>query len=690
MSIKFAASPEAEQEAVQAKSTRPTRAATAAKTAAAAKAPAAVKASAAARRAPTSIPKDSSTSKNPRRGRPPHAVAADPLVPPEDAQPTPVAAAAKKTKKGQAANKNSKPAASTPASPAQPSQKVRMMELADGVWAVMEEDDAKAMAERSAQAIRRLSDIGEASKESEGEEEFDLDVSSASDDNEDEIPATTAGIGSTSELSEIHLLRARIAQLEEIERSKGKKEKKSASNPKNKGSKNTAAAFASGLRPNYHSATSRATSQATSESRADSPDAIGGLNDSDLEDTPPTSQTPGLNEQVPTQKQLAMMARGLPRNPKRANKDVAVVAQAPGPITQQRAPTIPPRFTTPVSSLPPSRQQTPHQTTGAHQPHRPASLRRHETFVATEPVAVRAAQAVEQPSDKQRSGRKPKTDRKNANSTRTTDLPAFVYVDSKWKDVFLPTLYHAFFLSSETFLAFKSSSRKFIATVQEIIDLVFPDEGYTISGVGDLFVLVAYNRINGIRSSIAQDALGVIEKHLRDNFAGKQGEGYEWLLWACSVDYGPLFFDTPAPFQPGVSKEDPRYVFPSGRLKSPFLILVVRTALNRVNGTLKDRSLIPIGLFSIAMGALERAAWSLTPDGSVNSPVLTNFCHTVWGGAIAGYCSGFAKMSEEKCAGILALCQEIPQSVTTPTPGSTEVHIAQRMDIFSLPESPSK
>jgi hypothetical protein len=94
-----------------------------------------VKASAVAQPAQTGISEKSSTSKNPCHGHPPCSAAADPPVPPKDSQPTLAAAPAKKTKKGQAANKN-----------------------ADGVWAAMEEDNARAMAERSAQAVRHVSD----------------------------------------------------------------------------------------------------------------------------------------------------------------------------------------------------------------------------------------------------------------------------------------------------------------------------------------------------------------------------------------------------------------------------------------------------------------------------------------------------------------------------------------------------
>lgn len=80
--------------------------------------------------------------------------------------------------------------------------------------------------------------------------------------------------------------------------------------------------------------------------------------------------------------------------------------------------------------------------------------------------------------------------RLSANAVRANDLPSFVDLDNTWKEVYLPTLYHTFYLSAETFSAFKVSSREFIKTVQDVIDLVYPYEDYTVSGVGDPIVLM--------------------------------------------------------------------------------------------------------------------------------------------------------------------------------------------------------
>ncbi|RXW16151.1 hypothetical protein EST38_g9703 [Candolleomyces aberdarensis] len=278
--------------------------------------------------------------------------------------------------------------------------------------------------------------------------------------------------------------------------------------------------------------------------------------------------------------------------------------------------------------------------------------------------------------------------RLSANAVRANDLPSFVDVDNRWKEVYLPTLYHTFYLSAETFSAFKSSSSAFIKTIQAIVDLVYPYKDYTVTGVGDPIVLMSYNRINGARSSIASDAMREIQEYIRKTYAGKPSEAYEWLCWARCLEYGPLFFENPTPLHLIGDPEDPDFVYPSGRLRSPFLLSVVRNALDGIDGTMKDRSLVPGGLFAMAMGALERAARAIKPDASCDTAVLANFCQVKWGEAIAGYYEGFSNVSSAKWAIILSLCQDIPQN-TGATINHQEVHIIQRVNIFNF-KSPTK
>ncbi|RXW24347.1 hypothetical protein EST38_g1547 [Candolleomyces aberdarensis] len=463
-------------------------------------------------------------------------------------------------------------------------------------------------------------------------------------------------------MSELQLLRARIAQLEEKERLNAKKQKKAATSSKKKGSKDAAIHLASGLRPSYSTpkAARSPTPRAPSTVRTESPNQIGGFDDDDIEDSRPI---PSIFFQqaaaLPTQSQLATMTKGLPRNLKRANEGVVIAAQNPvqhaqGPVVQH-APVIP-------SRLPPSQRRTPTpQPSQEHQQSRPGSrrqtptphrqprapaLQRHETFITTDPVAVKPTVLVVEPGTQKRSRRK-QAPSLSANLVRSNDLPPFVDVDNRWKEVYLPTLYHTLYLSSETFLSFKSSSSEFHETVQDLIDLVYPEEEYKVSSAKDPIVLMSYNRINGARSSIAAEAMAVLQKYLRDHYNGRPGEAYEWLLWANSLETGPLFFANPAPFRQAAIKGDPDFV-------------------------------------------LERAVACLKPNTTTDASVLTNFCHAKWGGAIADYCHGFSTISPEKWTEILSLCQDGPQTQGFGAATvSQEARVAQRTNIFSF-DSPSK
>jgi hypothetical protein len=52
------------------------------------------------------------------------------------------------------------------------------------------------------------------------------------------------------------------------------------------------------------------------------------------------------------------------------------------------------------------------------------------------------------------------------------------WVHPKWTTIFLPTLSHALFISKRPFQAFKPSSPIFVATVQQILRLVYSHEIY--------------------------------------------------------------------------------------------------------------------------------------------------------------------------------------------------------------------
>lgn len=88
----------------------------------------------------------------------------------------------------------------------------------------------------------------------------------------------------------------------------------------------------------------------------------------------------------------------------------------------------------------------------------------------------------------------------NGNTVRVSDLPEFTEVDSKWRKVFIPSLYNAFFCSSAPFKEFVVGSTRFIRIVQEVVDCVYPEVKYTVKRDDAIHLIVS--RVLPLRDSI--------------------------------------------------------------------------------------------------------------------------------------------------------------------------------------------
>jgi len=53
--------------------------------------------------------------------------------------------------------------------------------------------------------------------------------------------------------------------------------------------------------------------------------------------------------------------------------------------------------------------------------------------------------------------------------------------DARWKEVFIPTITHALYVSREPFLHWASESPQFLVTVQRVFDVSFPNVQYVLS-----------------------------------------------------------------------------------------------------------------------------------------------------------------------------------------------------------------
>ncbi|KAJ2929616.1 hypothetical protein H1R20_g7477, partial [Candolleomyces eurysporus] len=644
------------------------------------------------------------------RGRPPK-VTVTPELLPESPE---LKSAAPAVSKAPGAKKTGKQASKTPAGPSpqlplpqmSPKkianlQKERQSELADEIWSTIKAKDAREMAKRSSRTVRHLANIQEAD-ESAGEEVFNVtDVSGGS--SEDEAPkappvaAPPARIPASADAaSEIAALKAKIEELEALSRMK---EKKPAS--AQKGTRKPPSSFASGLHPLYFQQANKDVT-GTDTQRSISPFEMGGLDDDDIADTCPTSSiATGANAPAKIQQEsLARQystAKGLTRDTARKNDNVLVALHDQPAQRQAQNAAVPPRL---GCGQPLRHHETfidltaPASTHATASTHAPASTNTNPPS-KTKPNSRKSKKALKQ--DSSENSERNSAGRLTANGVRTADLPNFLEARNKWKAVFLPSLYHTLFLSLETFDAFRSSSPEFHETVQELIDLIYPESRYVLAEAGDPVVLTAYNRISIIRSQIASHAATVIQNHLRETFrlqdkhvAPNYRGAHSWLLWARQLASGPLFFEVPTPLECRVPSDDPAFIFPHGRMRSPFLLGVVTNALSHADGSIKDRSLFPFGLFSISMAALERAACSIKEDATIDSKLMTTFCKVKWGEAIRNYCNLCCAFDPDTLASILNLCQNIDDAgCVIPAEGQDDVRIVQRANIFSFP-SPTK
>jgi hypothetical protein len=63
---------------------------------------------------------------------------------------------------------------------------------------------------------------------------------------------------------------------------------------------------------------------------------------------------------------------------------------------------------------------------------------------------------------------------------------------AKWRNEFLPTLYHALYVSESPFKHFRKESDEFLKTLQDVFDIVYPDISYKLSVRDALVTLVPF------------------------------------------------------------------------------------------------------------------------------------------------------------------------------------------------------
>ena len=62
--------------------------------------------------------------------------------------------------------------------------------------------------------------------------------------------------------------------------------------------------------------------------------------------------------------------------------------------------------------------------------------------------------------------------------------------EAAWKKIFLPSLYHALFISEKPFLNFQLDSPKFLKIVQDVFDLAYPNDTVALGATDGIVKLV--------------------------------------------------------------------------------------------------------------------------------------------------------------------------------------------------------
>ncbi|KAH6871864.1 hypothetical protein BKA70DRAFT_1354385 [Coprinopsis sp. MPI-PUGE-AT-0042] len=281
----------------------------------------------------------------------------------------------------------------------------------------------------------------------------------------------------------------------------------------------------------------------------------------------------------------------------------------------------------------------------------------------------------------------PKAERKLlASNVRVPDLPPFGNIDHKWNRIYLPSLYLAFYTSSDLFKGYALASCLLTDTVQDMVNTVYPNVSYPVKAENEAFCLLSYNRIIERRGAIAQQALDNLSSHLKSFRIADDAQ--DFLLWARRLD-GPLYFANPTPAFCKAVRGDAGYIAPSGRLRSPFVIALVRDALNFSANAVRSTSATsayPVGLFALVMTSLERAATLLDADGNI-SQKIKKFSEENYGAKVKTYLSSMDSFTSEQWDEILEE-YDVPNDIIE-SMGDLSIADDDRLNIFDF-ESPKK
>ncbi|KAH9011665.1 hypothetical protein EDB84DRAFT_1647130 [Lactarius hengduanensis] len=209
----------------------------------------------------------------------------------------------------------------------------------------------------------------------------------------------------------------------------------------------------------------------------------------------------------------------------------------------------------------------------------------------------------------------------SSNGTSRDDehrVPSFIVSD--WTTRFLPTLYHIMFCSERPFHDFGKGTG-LLRTVQQVVDLIFPDHSYFVTVESKLYVN-AYDRLVEKRSEFGVRALQVVDKLFKQvEYTNNVRAVSEYAIWATKRD-GPALWGVPSP--QGVSSRDEDYVKAKDLFESQYMIDVLTSLVKKP----MENSLLleyghPKGAVALAAAGVERAFFAFHSGWKARPPFST-------------------------------------------------------------------
>ncbi|PPQ88864.1 hypothetical protein CVT25_009052 [Psilocybe cyanescens] len=170
------------------------------------------------------------------------------------------------------------------------------------------------------------------------------------------------------------------------------------------------------------------------------------------------------------------------------------------------------------------------------------------------------------------------SEKKKGKAQKEDGLQEFL-TDARWKDLFIPSITHALYVSREPFPDWTTDSKTFLATVQKVFNVSFPNVTYTLSA-GDAVTTTAYKCVKSCKSLLASAVLNHIVAFFNaPEYATNRKNILYFVKWVLRHG-GPAYFSVPIPSDSIINHKHKDYVPPDGFLKSDFISPIAKQYLN--------------------------------------------------------------------------------------------------------------